>query len=341
MAYNGNSSKIVSSSFLYSTLQTFYTKIKGLLDKKSDVSHTHNYLPTTGGVINGGLVLSSHNSLRSRHVDGSTDGYDGELYLNYNSPDANIYLGNNGYCIAYNGSYYTGTSSNSDMLDGLHEGSFQRHFNGYINNFDTTLTDGEYSFGSSEPLTGSPVTSGGLYGKLIVKVNDGGTHDNAYNWIWQFAYCTNGRNYWRYKVNEGVWQSWQKFNDGGNADTLDGYHAWQMGGWSDNRYVNTQPNDYNAKFEVKGLKSNSSINSPDNSSFSTVLGLRAWGDYTGGDAHELAFTASGQIFQRHGSTDSWGSWNRLYTSKNITYGTSALTPGSSSLATGNIYLQYE
>lgn len=36
MAYNGNSSKIVSSSFLYSTLQTFYTKIKGLLNKKLD-----------------------------------------------------------------------------------------------------------------------------------------------------------------------------------------------------------------------------------------------------------------------------------------------------------------
>ena len=33
-AYTGNSSKAVSSSFLYSTLQTFYTKIKGLLDSK-------------------------------------------------------------------------------------------------------------------------------------------------------------------------------------------------------------------------------------------------------------------------------------------------------------------
>ena len=43
MAYNGNSSKIVSSSFLYSTLQTFYTKIKGLLDGKANTSHTHNY----------------------------------------------------------------------------------------------------------------------------------------------------------------------------------------------------------------------------------------------------------------------------------------------------------
>ena len=41
MAYNG-SSKIVSSSFLYSTLQTFYTKIKELISKKADVLHTHS-----------------------------------------------------------------------------------------------------------------------------------------------------------------------------------------------------------------------------------------------------------------------------------------------------------
>jgi hypothetical protein len=42
MAYNGDSKKIVSSSFLYSTLQTFYTKIKSALDGKAASSHTHN-----------------------------------------------------------------------------------------------------------------------------------------------------------------------------------------------------------------------------------------------------------------------------------------------------------
>jgi len=208
-----------------------------LISNKADKDHTHNYLPLTGGTIDGTLSLSTCNSFRARHVDGSTDGYNGELYLNYNSPDASIFLGSDGYRIANNGSYYSGTSANADMVDGC--------------------------------------------------------------------------------------------------------HAYQMAGWSDNRYINTIPNDYNGKLEVKGLKSNTSINSPDNSSFSTVLGLRAWHDYTGGDAHELAFTAKGQMFQRHGSTDSWSKWNMVYTSENITYGTSALTPGSSALATGHIYLQYE
>lgn len=48
------------------------------------------------------------------------------------------------------------------------------------------------------------------------------------------------------------------------------------------------------------------------------------------------------IYQRQtGNTSSKSGWHKFYTSENITYGTSALTPGSSSLATGNIYLQYE
>lgn len=126
-----------------------------------------------------------------------------------------------------------------------------------------------------------------------------------------------------------------------NADMVDGYHSYQMGGWADDRSVNTIPNDYNSKLEIKGLKSNSSINNPDSSGYSTVLGIRAWHDQSGGETHEFALTGNGQIYQRHGSTDTWSSWNRLYTSENITYGTSSLTPGSSGLTTGNIYLQYE
>ena len=117
--------------------------------------------------------------------------------------------------------------------------------------------------------------------------------------------------------------------------------ANSMSGWIDNRNVNTVPNDYNGKFEVKGLKANTAIGNPDFSSYSTIMGVRAWHDNTGGDSHEIAFTGNGQMFQRHGSTDTWNSWNRFYTSENITYGTSSLTAGSSYLATGNIYLQYE
>lgn len=127
------------------------------------------------------------------------------------------------------------------------------------------------------------------------------------------------------------------FSGKSNSSTYSNYIA----GWTDNRNVNTVPNDYNAKFEVKGLKTNEAIGYPDNSAFSTVMGLRAWHDHTGGDTHEIAFTGNGQVFQRHGAVDAWTSWNRFYTSENIGYGTSELTVGVSPLASGNFYFQYE
>lgn len=127
------------------------------------------------------------------------------------------------------------------------------------------------------------------------------------------------------------------FSGKSNSSTYSNYIA----GWTDNRNVNTVPNDYNAKFEVKGLKTNEAIGYPDNSAFSTVMGLRAWHDHTGGDTHEIAFTGNGQVFQRHGAVDAWTSWNRFYTSENIGYGTNELTVGVSPLATGNFYFQYE
>ena len=144
---------------------------------------------------------------------------------------------------------------------------------------------------------------------------------------------------WSRSLNSSTWTTWKKVRDGGEANTAN--TAKYLTGWSDSRRVNTTPNDYNSKLEIKGLKQNSYIDSPDNSNYSTVVGLRAWYDSSGGQAHELAFTGNGQMYQRHGLTDTWSSWNRFYTSENITYGTSALTAGSSSLTTGNIYLQYE
>ena len=62
MAYNGNSSKIVSSSFLYSTLQTFYTKIKGLLDNKADKTALNSINPNTisGGYTKNSFYVNTH-----------------------------------------------------------------------------------------------------------------------------------------------------------------------------------------------------------------------------------------------------------------------------------------
>ena len=68
MAYNGNSSKIVSSSFLFSTLQSFYTKIKGLLDGKSDTAHTHSAATTSAN----GFMSSTDKSKLDGIANGAT-----------------------------------------------------------------------------------------------------------------------------------------------------------------------------------------------------------------------------------------------------------------------------
>jgi hypothetical protein len=225
---------------------------------------------------------------------------------------------------------------NADRLDNYHGDSYMFNYNNYgasyfgSNDLNKWTRGGSYAIQSD--CANAPAGRGTDTWGTILVVRGLSDRVSQYAIFWNES----GQPLWHRCLNGSSWTSWVKVRDGGHANT-----SLVLSGWNDNRYVNTIPNDYNAKLEVKGLKSNASINSPDNSSFSTVLGLRAWADYTGGDAHELAFTAKGQMFQRHGSTDAWSKWNMMYTSENITYGTFALTPGSSALESGHIYLQYE
>lgn len=92
----------------------------------------------------------------------------------------------------------------------------------------------------------------------------------------------------------------------------------------DNRSVATSPSDYTTsgtlgnKMTFRGLKANSYINSPSSDVYSYLVGLRGWSDDSGGNAHELAFNNSG-IYTRNGSSSTWGNWEKIYTSKNLTY----------------------
>lgn len=112
----------------------------------------------------------------------------------------------------------------------------------------------------------------------------------------------------------------------------------------DNRSTATTPDTYNnfpnsphGGIAFRGLKRSEAIGLNIGGGYAYLLGLRGWGDYSGGDAHEIAFTNSG-IYVRKGATTSWGSWNKLNTNT-ITSQTS--DPGAgSSLATGSILLVY-
>jgi hypothetical protein len=88
----------------------------------------------------------------------------------------------------------------------------------------------------------------------------------------------------------------------------------------DQRDTATAPTNYNNKLKFAGMKRNSVIGNPSSDTYSYIVGLRGWNNYTGGLAHELAFNNTG-IFSRTqtGSDEAtWGSWSKLYTSSNLT-----------------------
>lgn len=96
---------------------------------------------------------------------------------------------------------------------------------------------------------------------------------------------------------------------------------------TDNRSVATIPNDYNSKFEIKGLKTNTVIGLTGGGAYSALLGIRGWTDSSGGEAHELAFDSSGRIAHRYGTTTAWNTWTTLIESNDSRL-TDARTPKS-------------
>ena len=123
-----------------------------------------------------------------------------------------------------------------------------------------------------------------------------------------------------------------------------GHGHYYLADEGDNRSTATTPDNYNnfpnsphGGIAFRGLKQSQAIGLNIGGGYAYLLGLRGWGDQSGGNAHEIAFTNSG-IYVRNGASTSWGSWNKLNTNT-ITSQTS--DPGAgSSLATGSILLVY-
>lgn len=80
----------------------------------------------------------------------------------------------------------------------------------------------------------------------------------------------------------------------------------------DTRSIPTTPTSYSYTFEPH-FKYGSSIGLtevlPNN--YYTVLGMRGWGDDSGGKSHELAFSNDGRILFRSGYSAGWGNWKSL------------------------------
>ena len=91
-----------------------------------------------------------------------------------------------------------------------------------------------------------------------------------------------------------------------------------LSGWPDTRSATTTPNDYNGALKVVGIKTATGSGTLDGSGYSTLVGIRGWGDDSGGNSHELAFTGNGGLYRRHGATTTWSSWLNILDSGNYT-----------------------
>ena len=80
---------------------------------------------------------------------------------------------------------------------------------------DNALTQGEYNLTilESDKIEGHDYPDEGtIYGKLLVYINTGGTHNNSSNWIWQvYLNTSNYRIAYRNKVNSNTWSRWSHF----------------------------------------------------------------------------------------------------------------------------------
>ena len=111
---------------------------------------------------------------------------------------------------------------NDHRTSGDHDGRYFVKHQGSITDFNTALTEGGYlvnGTASNAPHTGA------IWGKLVVYVSDGGTHNNSNNWIWQFFESTNNTSWSRVKVNAEAWRAWRQhwnshsFDPSSKADT--------------------------------------------------------------------------------------------------------------------------
>ena len=90
----------------------------------------------------------------------------------------------------------------------LHDGNYFSKNIGSVYNFNDALREGGYVVaGDSDGIPNAPYSEN-IYGKLLVFVSPGDTHNNYNNWIWQIFLDTYGHIYYRLKVNGGNWWKW-------------------------------------------------------------------------------------------------------------------------------------
>src|SRR5690606_19875873 len=82
----------------------------------------------------------------------------------------------------------------------------------------------------------------------------------------------------------------------------------------DTRDTPTSPGDYEKGMRLQFKRLSSiGLNGIASGTYCQLVGYRAWGDDSGGRAHEIAFTDGGDIYYRNGTeAGGWGPWQKLW-----------------------------
>ncbi|NFI92858.1 hypothetical protein FC961_00265 [Clostridium botulinum] len=206
---------VIEKLTIKDTLQTFqdgYIQLDNAITPFTSLEYSTNIPSAIGGLTK----VVDHNVDEITNIESTISDMDAEVdearkgkaTLNERLEDdrTNILKKFNDYA-KKDGTLQTGL--NAEMLAGLKAKDFQKVYGGDINDFNTTLTQGEYSFNNGALHQPNNYKN---YGKLIVLVSDGGTHNNLNNWIWQIMYPTEPSIgiWYRNKSNDGSWSEWKQ-----------------------------------------------------------------------------------------------------------------------------------
>lgn len=279
---------------------------------------------------------------------------------------------------------YAGSSSpggdaiNSDKLDGYHADNFMFNYNNYgtayfnNNDLNTWTRAGNYAIQST--CINAPAERGeDIWGTLLVVK---GLSDR----ISQYAVFWNEKDnpVWHRYLNGTTWTEWKKVRDGGDANTVDGYHSYEIQTKTAEGNLFNDPNntafiqwDGSNHFWLKTPQNTTAVNHSNTSNKSNSIASTGFGDtnftyyQTGNSFYDnegwchylisnhgsgesyynyvvgLPFWSSPIYRRQDGNANNRSEWHKFHTTETITYGTSSLVVGTAVLPEGHIYLQYE
>lgn len=179
-------------------------------------------------------------------------------------------------------------------------------------NISTTGTvdtfKGGYTFSyatAGTPWNGSLISYGGFSNQYDCQIN------SDYNL---------GGKHISFRTKNGdinTWNPWYEILHTGNFDPATYMPKAIIS--SDSRVINYSPQERNAGVYFD-FKTNTTDGLADTNYYHGVMTFRPWGsttDFSGGLAHQLAFTDNQNIWLRSGSHATWSSWTKIYSDKNI------------------------